>query len=78
MKEGSLHPQSTQGLRRAARHPEKAVKMKAIKAETKSRVAEMGPAEIRRCNAFSERKRPSWDSVVKRLGVGRLDLETQG
>ena len=44
---GSLKPQSTQSLRKAARHPEKAVKMKAVKAETKREVAEMESREIR-------------------------------
>ena len=71
-----MNSQSTQSLRKAARHPERRVKMKTIKAETKGKVAEMEPREIRRCNAFSKRKRPPWDSVVERLG--QKDLETQG
>ena len=60
--------QATQSLRRAARRPGKTIEMKAIKAETKSKVAEMESKEIRQCNAFSKRKRPPMDDVVKKLG----------
>jgi len=66
---------STQALRKAARHPERAVKMKVIKAETKAKIAGMGSMEIRRLNALSVRKRPPWDSVVEKLG--RKELEKQ-
>ena len=71
-----MNPQSTQALRRAARHPEKAIKMKSIKVETKGKMGGMGPREIRRYNAFSERRRPPWNIVVTRLG--REELESQG
>ena len=49
--------------------------MKAIKAETKSKVAKMESREIRQCNSFSERKRPPMDDVVKKLG--QKDLKKQ-
>ena len=42
--------------------------MKAIKAETKSKVAKMESKEIRQCNTFSKRERPPMDDVVKKLG----------
>ena len=66
---------ATQSLRRAARRPGKTVEMKVIKAEMKAKVAKMESAEIRRCNSFSERKRPPMDSVVKKLG--QKDLKKQ-
>ena len=76
MNESSVNPQSTQALRTAARHPERAVKMKVIKAETKAKIAGMGSMEIRRLNTLSVRKRPPWDSLVEKLG--RKELEKQG
>ena len=70
-----MNPQSTQALRKAARHPERAVKMKAIKAETKAKIAGMGSMEIRRLNVLSVRKRPPWDSVVEKLGHQKLEKQ---
>ena len=67
--------QATRSLRRAARRPGKTVEMKAIKAETKSKVAKMESKEIRQCNSFTERKRPPMDDVVKKLG--QKDLKKQ-
>ena len=69
--------QATRSLRRAARRPGKTVEMKAIKAETKSKVAKMESKEIRQYNAFSKRERPPMDDVVKKLGQNDLKKQVR-
>lgn len=59
-------------LRHAARKPGKPIDMKAIKAETNSKLVNMNEKKIRQLNTFKPKTRPEMDKVVKKLGQTNL------
>ena len=60
-------------LKHAARKPGKVIDMKAIKAETNSKLPSLSSKKIRQMNTFKAPKRQEMSEVVKKLGQTEID-----